>query len=128
MDRTERAALSCPAEGIFLKYRKYYKINSKERKYYIPQGEKLSYTPKIESITYPKERKYYIPQGEKLSYTSSRERRPALSSTDVNDSMSFVLPTGSIPLLMISCIQSHALSRMRGLDINRRSTVTNLPQ
>ena len=61
-----------------------------------------------------------------IKLTSDRLSTPIFSKTSVNDSTSLVLATGSIPLLMISCIQSQALSLNSGIDMNRMITGTNL--
>lgn len=50
---------------------------------------------------------------------------PAELSTEVKDSISLVLAMGSIPLLMISCMQSQVLSRSKGWVMNRKKTGTN---
>ena len=61
-----------------------------------------------------------------VNLTSATFKTPTFSRTSAKDSISLVLATGSMPLLMISWIQSQALSRSSGADINRMMTGTNL--
>ena len=60
-----------------------------------------------------------------INLTSAVLNTPLLCSTEKNDSMSVVLATGSMPLLMISRIQSQVLSLSNGNDMKRSSTETN---
>ena len=61
-----------------------------------------------------------------MSNTSGGFNIPWLSKTLVKDSTSLVFATGSMPLLIMSWIQSHALSRNNGIDMNFSKTITTL--